>query len=416
MNTYQQENIQDNNRMISEKHVEDLKLKEDAIKSFKHRLSNIQNDCRQLQQQLNELRTTTVNNNEMFGKKLLTEQLSNILLMQLNEMKSETSHLKRMNEQLLQEKLHEKDRNIQLNCEFQSCLTHLRNENEQLKQTNIVLENKLQTFQNNLDELRQEYDDSLQQVNECNRTIKDLYDKITNYEIGKQQNELEFSTEILELKKLLTKMEENERILKSKHEQLSLQCEKYSNEINENKIEIERLTRQNITLNNENEEYRMKIDSLQQHSDDNKQTKIRLSHQDENNDYNINDDIKQVIMEKESIIREQEMKLVELGKQIECLYHERLELENRINQSLQTIQDKEMEIQRLNLAINDHDNKQQLIDQRISTLEMELAKEKERSKGLSLTLAKEKFQSSTTKLIENLEHQHSSSSSQHQQK
>ncbi|KAH9511118.1 hypothetical protein DERF_009590 [Dermatophagoides farinae] len=119
------------------------------------------------------------------------------------------------------------------------------------------------------------------------------------------------------------------------------------------------------------------------------------------------------------------MKLIELGKQIDCLNHERLEFENRINQSLQSLQYKEMEIQRLNMAIlNDddkhhhhhhqNDNNQQLIDQRISLLEIELAKEKERSKGLSLTLAKEKLKS-LEKIKQNLE-QHSSSPPQQQQK
>nr|XP_027194540.1 putative leucine-rich repeat-containing protein DDB_G0290503 isoform X1 [Dermatophagoides pteronyssinus] len=418
------EQMKDNVMVIHEKH-EGFKLKKDAILLFKHRLYSIQNDCRLLQQQLNELRTTAVNNNKIFVEKLLTEQLSNTLMLQFNEIKSETSRLKRLNEQLLQEKLHEKDRNIQLNCEFQSCLSHLRNENEHLKQMNIGLENKSKTFQNQMDELRQEYDNSLGQINECNHTIKELYDKITNYEIGKQR-ELEIQQEIFELKELVVKMEESNQTLKSKHEQLLLQCEKYTSEINENRTDIERLTKQNLALHEENEKYRKKIDSVPQQSDDNiindrninaispqddlHTTTVHYDYHRNNNDndddYNINDDIKQVIMQKESIIREQDIKLIELGKQIECLCCERSELENRINQSIQSSQLKEMEIKRLNMAMNDHNNGNQQIDQRILLLETELAKEKERSKGLSLALAKEKLQSSSSKnLVENLSHQ-----------
>ncbi|XP_075585052.1 uncharacterized protein LOC124494826 isoform X2 [Dermatophagoides farinae] len=413
----------DNNK----KHEQDLQLrKKDAIiVLFKHRLLAIHNECRRLQQQLNELRTTVVNNNKIFlQEKNSTKQLlSNTLMIQLlDETKSEIIRLKRMNEQLLQEKLHEKDRNIQLNCEFQSCISHLRNENDQLKQMNNVLENTLQTFQNK-DE-QQEFGHSSEQVNECNSKIKEL-----------EQNQLRSHEENFQLKEFIGKMEENNNVLQMKHEQLSMECEKYLSKINENVIEIEKLTKQNLELNNENEQYRKEMQQQQQRqSNDDQTTHTIIASQDDNHrsitvhydddgDYNINDDIKQVILQKESIIHEQEMKLIELGKQIDCLNHERLEFENRINQSLQSLQYKEMEIQRLNMAIlNDddkhhhhhhqNDNNQQLIDQRISLLEIELAKEKERSKGLSLTLAKEKLKS-LEKIKQNLE-QHSSSPPQQQ--
>lgn len=320
----------------------------------------------------------------------------------INQLRLDVENLQKLNDKLVEDKIREKDNNIELNLQFQSRLNNIQVENEDLKISKQNLECQIDSLRSHQKRKETEYQNILSKSDEYRVLIDKLKDELNTKDLAQSDELSKLKTENSELKEVISKLEENADLLQKKLEeftnqykttdklqiqfkQLNEQFETCSSdklllESELNKLKAELNTRQEVIVNLE-----YNIQTLTNKYNELQNKSVEINAEDSSMQKSI-EEMRNCLIEKDTLIQNQNVQLNEMNCQLGQIDSLKKQLEDKVLFLEQTIQAKDVQL--ANRA--DSAESELHYNQKIVELENSLLKEKERSKGMSQLLFNEK--------------------------